>query len=300
MDMRLLPVAVALSLVSACSESPSGGDDQPDNAIARLRGTLDGETQIDIEGLRVAIVWIGDGHDSTKRPWVPQEVEVVSITPTWPAQFELAITDPPPAGAMHFQIGYSQARLVAYRDLNGNGQLDWTPVTADAFVDRVVAYNPGLVLWYFDDGGLKLMLPGSGDLLDPTTPITMLERSALRASCHLLDWMPRSAFEAGKHSYPDPDEGDQGPWDHEGAVECPGGQPPADVTHLACDETPGPGDYQFWASWTTQTSEFVSSVCGPVMRICWTNRPDPSVGGPWPCPCDAQTQATCGRWQSDL
>lgn len=284
------------ALFAACTTS--GGDAPPDTAIARLHGTLESDSEIDPHGLRVALVWYGDGHDATRRPRVAQEVEVISMTHTWPIQFELAITELPPPGVA-VSAGSSRAWLVAYRDLNGNGQLDWTPVTANAFVDRIVAFHPQLVLFYFDTLGLRLILPGTTELVDPSTPITMLDRTALRSSCELLEWMPRFAFEEAKQSSPAPDDGDLGPAS-EAPVDCPGGQPPPETTHLACAGDPWFADREFLASWTTETSELIASVCGPVMRTCWGYRPDPTVGGPWPCPCSSQTQATCGQHWTDL
>src|SRR5687768_233870 len=80
----------------------------------------------DPSDVRVGLAWYAEPGDPARRPWVLQEVPIVSHSNSWPMTFELDITEPPPEGAIHYQLGYSQAKFVAYRD-NGNGALDWTP-----------------------------------------------------------------------------------------------------------------------------------------------------------------------------
>lgn len=284
-----------LLTLGACGAETGADIDQPLPA-GHVRGTMELDTRTsalvapvppDPSEIRVGLAWYADpAGDPTARPWVLQEVPIVSHSDAWPMEFELAITEPPPEGAVHYPLGYSQAKFVAYRD-NGNGELDWTPIGADAFIDSVVAYHPHQYLWFFDDGGLKLMMPGESELSPPETPITLLERSDERSSCHLLEWTPRFSFEASRRSYSDPDEGDQGPWDTQGFPLCPADVlPPAGAT-VACEPTGGPSRYQYYTSWpATDASAFVSETCGGLIRTCEGRRADPEAAGPWPCPCD--------------
>lgn len=303
LGLCLLLVAAA----GACNDgttSESGVDAGP-TGYGRVSGTIELDTRraatrtppIAPGDVHVALVWYATLDDASKRPWVSQELEILRIGTSWPAEFELLITEPPPPGAIRYELGYSQAKFVAYHDKNGNGRLDWTPTTADAFVDEVVAYHPRLFLWFFTDGGLKLMLPGSGDLVDPATPIQLLERADLRSSCHLLEWLPRFSFESQRHSYDDPDQGDQGPFDSQGFTRCPTDEPP-DGARVAC-QPGGPSAYQYYTSWSSETSAFVGTTCGPVIRTCEGRRADPQAPGPWPCPCDA-ARYTCVDYQLEI
>ena len=306
--MSIAKVLVIGVAVTACGDG--GGDREwAPNSVhgviapdKRLPSALVAPEQIDPADIRVALAWFAADPDPSHRPWVTQDVEIKHMSNTWPPDFELAITEPPPAGAVHYELGYSQAKFVAYRDNDGNGQLDWTPADATQFNDEIIAYHPQLYLWFYDDGGLKLMLPGSSEPSDPATPITLLERSDLRSSCHLLEWTPRFAFEAQRHSYPNPEEGDQGPWDHQAFPRCLSNVPP-DGARVACQPDFGSPipvhQYQYYTSWTTTPSSFVADTCGPVMHFCEGYRPDPSVGGDWPCPCDP-AKYTCVDYQRDI
>lgn len=303
--LRIVKTALVLGCLVLAGCDGDGDDGVIDDGRT-LRGTIALDTRarvlapapaVDPADVRVALVWYGELTDSSRRPWVTQDVVVLQKSSSWPIEFRLAITEPPPAGAIHYELGYSQAKFVAYVDKNGNGALDWTPPDADAFLDEIVAYHPHLYLWFFDDGGLKLMLPGSSELVDPATPITLLERSDLRSSCHLLEWTPRFSFEALRHSYPDPDEGDQGPYDHQGFPICTSNEPPPGA-RVAC-QGDGVDQYQYYTSWTTTTSAFVSATCGPVMSFCEGRRADPTAPGPWPCPCDP-TRYACVQYQLEI
>lgn len=270
----------------------------------RLPAARIAPSPVDPSEIRVALAWMATDLDPSQRPWVMQDVAIVHMSDTWPPEFELAITEPPPAGAVHWQLGYSQAKFVAYLDNNHNGKLDWTSIDAAAFNDEIIAYHPHLNLVYEDNGGLKLITPDSnGELVDASTPIKLLERSTPRDSCHLLDWTPRFAFEASRHSYPNPEEGDQGPWDNQAFPKCVTNVPPAGAS-VACQPEFGMpmypvNQYQYFTSWTTAPSAFIANTCGGVMRFCEGYRPDPSVGGDWPCPCDS-TKYSCVDYQLDI
>jgi len=302
-QMLRRPSLPFLLLLGACNAADGPSGPLP---AGHVRGTIELDTRTsslvapvppDPSDVRVGLAWFAEPGDPAQRPWVLQNVPIVSHSDSWPMEFELDITEPPPPGAIHYQLGYSQAKFVAYRD-NGNGSLDWTPIAADAFIDSVVAYHPHLALWFFDDGGLQLMLPdGGGALSPPDTPITLLERSDERSSCHLLDWLPRFSFQASRFSYPDPDEGDQGPWDVFTFPACPADALPPPGATVACEPSGTASQYQYYASWTTsEASAHVRDTCGPLMRVCEGRRADPQAPGPWPCPCDPAVY-TCVDYQ---
>ncbi|HLL20775.1 MAG TPA: hypothetical protein VK427_01530 [Kofleriaceae bacterium] len=297
--MKLVLMGVLAILTSGCNNTHEASRPtsdairvviERDEVAARARG---GRPDVEPSSVRVALGWNAP-VDTEHRPWVTQNVEIVRAGTSWPLELELAITEPPPAGAVNYG-GYSQAKFVAYVDRDGNGQLDWTPVDAAAFTDEIVAYHPQLYLWFFDDGALKLMMPGSSALVEPSTPVTLLDRSDLRSSCHLLEWTPRFAFESQRHIH-DASNRDQGPWVREDFPTCRFDVPPTGAT-VACQ--PGFDMFAYYTSWTTPTSTFIAETCGPVMRFCRGEQTDPPDGGDWPCPCDP-TKYRCVDYQLQI
>ena len=308
--MKIRFFALSACLAACADTGGRGDDDDGDGPLPanHIRGTIELDTRTqalvapvppDPSEVHVGLAWMGErvGADPMVRPWALQEVSIVSRSNSWPMEFELAITEPPPAGAIGWELGYSQAKFVAYRD-NGNGTLDWTPVAADTFIDSVVAFHPHLNLIHQDDGGLQLYMPGEGEPSPPDTPITLLERSDERSSCHLLEATPRFAFEALRHSFPDPDEGDQGPWDGQQFVYCPTDIPPPGA-NLACQDAQV-GQYQYYTSWpATGPSAHMSQTCGGLMHFCEGHREDPNAPGPWPGPCDPNVY-NCVQYQLEI
>jgi hypothetical protein len=53
-------------------------------------------------------------------------------------------------------LGFATGAVVAYEDLNGNGRLDLIADDAGAFIDRVIATNPDLVIAYLDSSNGQL------------------------------------------------------------------------------------------------------------------------------------------------
>jgi len=260
----------------------------------RLRVKVDGATPLDTNGLRATLAWWGDGLDATRRPLVFQDLRVISMTNTWPIELELAVEESPPSGAIHYALGYRQAKLVVYRDDNANSVLDFTPVLADAFVDQIVAFHPDVYVWYYDNGDFRLALPGAVDQVELSTPFTVFERSMQVESCAALDWTPHRTLFTARNPYSDPSQ--RGPWDAEAVmpVACPNNEPPPDTRAVWCDT-----NYAFRASWSTPTSTFVSEKCGSVFRTCQARRSDLSGPPTWPCPCDPSKWA-CVQTMFDL
>jgi hypothetical protein len=294
-------IAGLVATLAAC------GDAMPDNykpTLATITGTIEVTPSPPQDSeIRVALLWATNAasfEDKHVKHVVAQDVEVVAVT--WPAQFELAITDVPPDNAIDNKV--AGGAVVAYRDANGDGQLNFTPPDADAFIDEVVAYDSSLVVWYSDPSNDSLLFPPgfSSSKGSIETPITLADHSALAASCHLLEWDLR-----------DPANGPAGtgPWDSKTGVShsmnyCPNspfqdysgpwdgdGSPPAETDALKCFATepndPISGSYD--AYWRPDNiSPFIAQTCGDVVRSCHALRlsgggtPIPSG---WPCPCDA-------------
>jgi hypothetical protein len=294
----LLTAALAAALLAGCGDSMPVGFKPP---LATLTGTI-AVTLPPPAGaeVRVALLWATNTDswaDKSIKHFVAQDVAVTGVT--WPAQFQLAITDLPPDNAIEF--GAAGGQVIAYRDLNHNGQLDFTPPDAEHFVDEVVAYDTGLVIWYFDPStGFTPGFSTSQGSID--TPITLTEQP-LASSCHLLEWeLSSSDGPAGP-----------GPWGPNAGVThmnyCPGspvqltadgtgteltdhdGHLPAETTELYCQSDDG----FYEARWTPETtSAFVLETCGAVIRTCNGLRDGSATPPPaWPCPCDPSLY-TCG------
>ena len=299
------PGLAAAFLLAACGSSMPD-DHKP--ILATISGTIAATPSITetppSEGeIRVALLWATNSdswQDKHIKHFVAQDVAITAVS--LPAQFELAITDLPPENALDHGAGGGQ--VIAYRDLNHNGKLDFTPPDADHFVDEVVAYDSELVVWYFDPETHPGFIPGFSTSKGPIdTPVTLTERP-FAASCHLLEW-----------ELNDPIDGPAGvgPWGPSSGVGhmnyCPespvylppgaagvelgdgDGSPPPETSELFCDPPPQGQGYE--AYWVPEvTSAFVLETCGPVERTCHALRASDVVPSGWPCPCDPQ-KYTC-------
>jgi hypothetical protein len=297
------PLIAAAALLAGCGESmPS--DQRP--VLATIRGTLQVEPSTSDAEIRVALLWLiydDSSVDQNSKHFVAQDVPVTSVT--LPATFELAITDLPPENALYH--GTAGGSVIAYRDLNHNGQLDFTPPDADHFIDEAVAWDDELWIRYVDPELNPGYTPGfstSKGSID--TPVTLSEVPMV-ASCHLLEWDLKQPENAGP--------GPWGPILSVGMDYCPespysippggagvelgdgDGSPPPETSEVYCEESFGSSDpvaQVYTAYWVPEhTSDFVLATCGPLERSCHEGR-DLSVMPPaaWPCPCDP-SRYTC-------
>jgi hypothetical protein len=304
-----LAAAATGALLAACDdEAPA-----PRPVLATLSGTISATEPPPADAeIRVALLWATNSkswEDKSIKHFVAQDVAVTAVS--WPATFQLAITELPPENALDH--GAAGGQVIAYRDLNHNGKLDFTPPDADHFVDEVFAYDSDLAVWYQDPDMNPGLTPGfstSEGSID--TPITLTERP-LAASCHLLEW-----------ELSDPANGPAGvgPWGPNTGVGhmnyCPesptqltadgvgveltdgDGSPPPETTELACQVFSGPPDQPagfYEARWSPEnTSAFVLATCGTPVRSCNSLRASNDTPPPaWPCPCDPARYTCTGN-----
>ena len=286
-------LATALVL-SACGAGAAPTDYKP--PLVTLHGTgpglgTNGNNNPD---LRIAIVWTSGVNADGFPHRVAQDVSWIRTGAT---SFDIAMTHRPPDEVL--QNGPVTGRIIAYHDLNHNQQLDFASITDTAFTDQVVAFDPDLVVTYNEiDGDGSITLAEAGN---PVSTITLYGSTAPSLTCSLLDWIPRSEFEAGRHSFEH--DLNVGPWREEIiyylTATCPDNVPPPTTTNLSCD-VPATVPHLFDASYTTQPSDFIANTCGPLMRVCqgsYAQNASPPPG--WPCPCDP-TKYTCGDGNLDL
>jgi hypothetical protein len=296
-DLRLaLCVTIGLAPTLGCGDGAFTDDLRP--PIARLRGTVTTDQAFDLTDVRVALVWRVGGTIDAPPLRVAQDTP---LTAGFPAQFELAITELPPAEALTGPDSlptsapengrFAYGAVVAYRDRNQNGQLDLTPVTADAFVDELVGYNEYLTVIYEIDTpntGYFLIVgepyeDGIGFFARPIdTPVTLPLHLEPHHSCFLTDW-------------PIEDEDQslgRGPWPFLDDWNCPAGLP-AETEELRCWIDPESQHYSYFALWTTPTSDFILTTCGQARRGCY-NGAHPGAGDADDhCPCDPAAGYTC-------
>jgi hypothetical protein len=155
--LRLAPV-FALS-AAACGGGLSGSTDRP-STLATVQGQIDNPSKLPLEStaFRVAIVWsIVDADSGLTKVKMAEDIPV---TPVFPAQFQLALTEPPPSDAMN--DGWNGAAIVAfgsivaYEDLNNNGKLDLIDPNAPQAIDRVVAVPEDYTLVYIEGDVAKI------------------------------------------------------------------------------------------------------------------------------------------------
>jgi hypothetical protein len=294
-------------LLGGCEDGALSTDYRP--VLATMHGSIVGAKAPEHpEELRVALVWAAY-HDDALAPLYQQPV---TVTSTWPADFQLDITELPPEAAMwaphrgedggfptHDAEGrtlrWAEAWVVAYRDVDHDGRLDLTPPTADAFVDELVAYNSHVVVSYADAVGAgpgTFTLEISDDAYADTevkpidTPISLTVTTDPADSCYLLDGNVTLQPKGVK------------PWWAHTVFECPDAlSAPPEATSLSCHSAPDPAtstgvDY-FGASWALPTSAFIAETCGYISKTCFGYH-DPLDPTPdsWPCPCDG-TVAGC-------
>jgi len=279
---------LALSMVGIAGCGSGAVPDGYRPPIATFRGTLGsgGGSSLSPD-LRMAVVWTSGVTPDAFPHRVAQEV---TWTRTAPATFEIAITERPPDEVL--QDGPVVGHLLAYHDLDHDGHLAFATKTDTGFADQLVGFDPDLELDYNEidgDGAITIRRFNTPPGEDPASmALTLYGSPAPKYTCHLLDWIPTFALEAGGHLFAH--DLNVGPWRYEevyGTFDCPGNVSPPDTTALVCSVD------AYTAIQYAQPSEFVANTCGPVVRFCDVkharNTPLPAD---WPCPCDP-SKFTC-------
>jgi len=158
-DARLFCLASTLAMsAAACGgEGISGTTDQP-STLAVVEGEIDNTLHVAVEpsSFRLAVVWTSfvkvEGSHTALRI-----AEDIPVTPSFPAQFQVALKQPPPAEVL-LPVGDSKlkgalASLVAYEDTNHNGKLDVLEPDAKTAIDRVWAVAEDDTIAYFEGDG---------------------------------------------------------------------------------------------------------------------------------------------------
>ncbi|HEY6036296.1 MAG TPA: hypothetical protein VIV58_18595, partial [Kofleriaceae bacterium] len=228
----------------------------------------------------------------------PQQLLITQYSLSWPMTIDAVLPQRPTYDPYYSSpsVGARRGRLVAYIDGNHNDQLDFTPIDADAFTDRLVGYTAGNEIHYYttvDTFSQNVYVPNAGPTDVPVDqPLELLARAELAQSCNLLlDWEPYTAYVSVFGPIPlDPNE--RGPWDFEASSDapCPSNAVPADTGEISCDA----GPQQWHAMSVATTSAFIASTCGMVTRVC-----EGSLTAADPCPCDS-TKYFCTQYEGGL
>jgi hypothetical protein len=196
MTRRLLSLRSLLLLAVACGtpvDTTYAGE-----PLVTLRGQASVTATDRPDGpVRLTLAWYpGLVDDAAARPSAPAGILTVDVafTSTFPADFVLPLYQPPPRSALVEVGGLVRGRaatgiLLAYRDVNGNGQLDTLPAEGGPGArDRVVGTSWGsaesFVLLYVEQAqapetglrrGLNLLriAPAGGGVVPLTTPIPL-------------------------------------------------------------------------------------------------------------------------------
>lgn len=136
----------------ACGQLEGDPDHKP--VVATIHGQLaNPEGYAAGPNMRVAIVWGGESG----RVRVSQDV---AVEPVFPSQFRIDVRDLPPTEALRVPdekwrtatssdaFKMAVGTLVAYEDLNGDGQLDLLDSNATQAIDRVVGVNEDMYVVY--------------------------------------------------------------------------------------------------------------------------------------------------------
>ena len=258
----------------------------PSVSYAHISGVIQAETVAPTGQVRLALAWYRQVPGATgtdeggDRVMVTQDIPIAG---TFPAAFQIDVTQLPPASAMN--NGLANAAVVVYEDTNGNGTLDFTPPGESSFRDHLLG-TPGevqphdytafeIVYAASADAAAALGVPQgfsilqsdwkddgtvSDTALPTTTSLTIHMSGDPAASCYLVDPLPSKL--------------PQGPvgLGYE-AAECVGNTPPSGST-LSCAPYAGASFYQAWTA--VPTSPAISQLCGDAFKVCLIDAPSPA------------------------
>jgi hypothetical protein len=152
--LRMPLAAIPLAAITAGAIGTGCGSLDGHTTSPSVLASVQGQLSLNPDNLtapddvHIAIVWQANipGHFNV--------AEDLPVQPVFPSQYVLQLTEPPPASVFSHNDGsvasVAYGVLVAYEDLNGDGVLDLVANDAGAFVDRVVATNPALAIFYID------------------------------------------------------------------------------------------------------------------------------------------------------
>jgi hypothetical protein len=161
MKRALLPVGLALLVGggAACGGSGlSGSTDRP-STLATVQGTIENPQDLSLADssspIRVAIVWAVRATSDANGGATVRVAQDVAVSAQLPSNFRLDLTQLPPPEAMYRDPDYPSVRsafgtIVAYQDLNNNGQLDLIDANATNTIDRVLAIPFDDVVYYLE------------------------------------------------------------------------------------------------------------------------------------------------------
>jgi hypothetical protein len=157
---RLLSIIPVLVLSAPACGGLSGQTDHP-STLATIVGEIRNPDNVplDSSAFRVAIIWLRPPAASDGGQLV-EVAEDIAVTPVFPAQFHIDLTQLPPREAM-FGAGGAIGGIVAYEDLNNNGKLDLVDPNAPQAIDRVVGVQ---VPYHYADLGLPPIYGGTNVL----------------------------------------------------------------------------------------------------------------------------------------
>ena len=182
--MRTAREALGLATVcalgsAACGGGLSGSTDRP-SAIATIQGQIEKPAEIPLDAgeFRVAIVW---GVRDAAGKSLLRRAEDVAVTPVFPSQFHLEITQLPPTESFFTDspIHMAGGSLVAYEDTNHNGKLDLVDPSATTAVDRVLSVPTDTTLVYIESDVSALPGLEDDDGARPTTGFQFQETEPL-------------------------------------------------------------------------------------------------------------------------
>jgi len=133
-----LLVFVAGGLV-ACGKAPAPNQTA---VYGKITGQITAATANSptTSAVRVALAWTRKVPNPDGSQQVVEVTQDVPVTTTFPASYELAITDLPPTDTI--QDGVAVATVLVYDDANGNGKLDFATTSDTTFADHLLGY-PG-------------------------------------------------------------------------------------------------------------------------------------------------------------
>jgi hypothetical protein len=123
----------------ACGKAPAPNETA---VYGKLTGqiTSTATTPPTSSSVRVALAWYSQVPAADGSQQVVDVTQDVAVTTGFPASYELAITELPPANTLF--NGIAVASVLVYDDANGNGKLDFATASDAAFADHLLGY-PG-------------------------------------------------------------------------------------------------------------------------------------------------------------
>lgn len=162
MKRLIARIAAGASLLSAlaCGSLVSNAD-QP-GTLASVAGTVSNPDALPIENraFRVAVGWVTSGQELADGGYADDHrtTQDVAVSPVFPARFTVALSQFPPVlqpiqelfgAAPSVALRGVAGFVLAYEDLNHNGQLDLVTAASSGFVDRVVG-EANMPLFYLE------------------------------------------------------------------------------------------------------------------------------------------------------